>query len=458
MSKSDADNQERPDNFQKATVRSTDGGRGWQRKLNTWLWSSIKEHARSLVSLVFAFVVISAIVWFHGQINEGLSSIFSWRRGDSSRPKIVLAVFPNDTISDPIKEGLGIRGDSGGIVTNGCTMEFMPEGTDVASTASEVRKALEDPNIVLVIGHYSSTTAEYMLENVYEAKDSPIPLILPAPTNPDLTKASRNGKKPVLRLPATDTSQVQQLGDLLRKLSTLRVRDKKADSPQRVALVVDSSNPRYSDYISLQLVHNNPEMAIVDSVGVSLGGDGFRPQRFTDSKPDVIVFVGMEAEADIFLRAISESGFWVGRQKPTLVFTDGVAGSSFNSVARDTAVKGFRIFLTAPFPTETSKGYLLDPAQFASYRPLGYTARNLAKLILEKAKQDSGEITRKTVSKAMESLYPTAEGVLDDMDLKFNEQGDNIRSEIHVYEMTKNGPIHSCLCSCKQPACSRKSD
>jgi len=386
-------------------------------------------------------VLIGLIASFIG-INQYCQSRRS--AAQASEDKVVLAVFPKDSAtSQPMIRALnGDRTDRPSRIPlpfDHCFLEFAEERDTEESTARSLQKRLEDPNVVLVIGHERSTMAQYVIDHVYKngtlgSNQGPVPLILPAVTNPNITKEPPEGKSHILRLPASDDRQVAAISTLL--LSPL---------PKRVVLVVDASNRVYSQFIANQLIAKNPQVSFVDSVGVALDSDGFYPARFLNAKPDTIIFVGMEVPATIFLPRLVESPEYnKSVPKPRLIFTDGTAGDTFDKVTRHLPAT-LRVFLTAPFPTDVPKGASVE---FPNYKQMGEAARSLALKLLAEA-QDKGAISRANVLLALRNRLDVSRTEdLSGIRASFDSEGNNIEGEVHVYELGQSGPTHSLKCPC----------
>jgi hypothetical protein len=407
-------------------------------KLASRLMHHVKTALIEVVALGIVLLILTGVVVLeHHPIYE------LWQQLMGSHDiKVVIAVFPIDSTADPIKKGLGLAKDNEiDLIKGSVKLRFVPERETLRGTEAAVRKAIKDPNVVLVIGHYSSSTAERMLGDVYEEDPThPVPVILPAVTNPEITRDPPNDIHHVLRLPASDTVQVNELITLLNQLTA------NANNGQ-VLLIVDKTNPTYSGYIARELLKQRPQL-FVDSIGVALDGEGFRPERYKDSQPDVIVFVGMENQGMLFLKLIAES-HWATVRKPVLVFTDGVAGNAFMPVAEEVAAKNFRIFITAPIPTRLSKGKSVGD-NFPNYEDMGTASRKLAELLLNKAKDSYGEINRQTVLNAIQDIENSKKDLGSNglaLNLEFDENGDDSSGGVHVYEIKDRRAIHSCDCT-----------
>ena len=376
-------------------------------------------------------------------------------------PPVVLAVFPPGETSRPILEGLGLFAAGAPPaatpvpqipLTGNCTLEYLRESNSPGDTARQIRDRMSKENVVLIIGHQSSQAVKELNQELYESKgfvdlNLAMPVILPAATNPALTQSPSKGIHHILRLPATDELQIGRLKSLLTGLKS-----------QKVALIVDSSNAAYSTYIAQELILGVKDATIVDCVGVALGGDGFSPTRFLDSEPDTVVFVGMEIQADLLLRRLADDKRFAPQQKLNLVFTDGVAGEGFQSLSRELMraklEEKVSIYVTGPFPTTTSRGTAVG--QLPNFKNYGITAKQLAKELIEDA-QRSGEVTIQSVLKELQlRLTNNRESMIAEMRVKFDEKGDVVSGQEHVYEQGAQDAWHSRLCACGEPALSNK--
>lgn len=417
-------------------------------KKHSWenIWETVKGEWKKVILagislLLFAPVIFAGnyIKGLYGRVLDGIDGMFGPQRG-----KIALAVFPSSTTSKPMLEGLNISDEYLNKERNWRLVYLREDGLE-ATEQDLLHRLEENDDIVLVVGHERSTTVKYLNERVYESDqfsgdESPIPLLLPAVTNPDITKSPRGGHRHILRLPATDDKQVDRLVTLLSELKT-----------KKLVLVVDTSNRSYSDYIAGELISREPNSIIVDSLGVDLSSDGFSSERFLKSHPDTIIFIGMEAQASIFLRRFrTEYEGTLGPKGLRLIFTDGVAGVTFDKNRSSILREGDSIFLSGPFPAEAQKG---DETDFPTYRGYAALARNIAEDLFVRANRRGG-VSRANILGAMQDIKDGETAgqkfTLGKIVALFDDAGDNKLGSMHVWEVRKNGVIHSTSCACAE--------
>jgi len=366
--------------------------------------------------------------------------------------KIVLAVFPDTTVSRPMVEALGFSGGTR-VVSLGeyADLKLVYEAGTPEATADQLLFELANPDVVLVIGHESSTTVLHLLETVYATKSNrPIPLVLPAVTNPAVLRRQSPGKGHILRIPAADNEQVETIAEFVKSISAAK---KKENAKATVTLLVDESNPAYSNYITKELVPQLGPVEVVDSLGVGLMAEGFDPARLLSAKPGIVVFIGMEVQADIFLRRVKASGIRLWHDDGdddgdseglVLIFTDGTAGDVFDAVRQQILGEGESIFLTGPFsvPSDCGKGDLVS--SFPDYAGLSRTALDVAEELISEAK-NSGDVSRKSVLQALRNKLGASVEVAG---ARFNKDGENIRGTEHVFQLTRSQIFHAQFCPC----------
>ncbi|MFY9821362.1 MAG: hypothetical protein WAM82_08270 [Thermoanaerobaculia bacterium] len=353
--------------------------------------------------------------------------------------KIVLAVFPDTPTARPMADGLGFDSSRSSIkLKEGWRLDYMAESGTIEGTELALKKRLEDENVVLVVGHDSSSTVKALLDTIY--RETGIPLILPAVTNPDLTTVLQKAPPHILRLPPTDDIQVATLRQLLGTLN-----------PESVVLMLDNSNVTYSKFIATQLIATGRTIPFVDSVGIGLSDRGFEPGLFLGSKPDVLVFIGMEVQADILLRRLKHELDNLKNHKssvslavPTLVFTDGVAGELFDEAAK--GLPDARVYLTCPLPPSRPKGQLLG--QFPTYKSYAIAARGIIDDLITEV--GTGKINRESIRVEMEKMMKLDRESADfgGLKVKFDIHGNNVLGAVHVFELTRAGVMHSAICPC----------
>jgi hypothetical protein len=350
----------------------------------------------------------------------------------------VLAVFPNpdtSSVSKPMVDRLGFgNGEQRIPLYSNVYLERLWEGATPEETARRVSARLQKDDVILVMGHERSTVVEYMNHAVYEnpkISAVPIPLILPAATNPDLT-ANSGTKRHVLRLPATDAQQVAALTAAIGRLS-----------PKRITIVRDKSNPIYSTYIGEQLISKLPHVEQSVGLDVDLASAGVPPEVLT---ADTLVIAGMENLAKVLLAYARSHGARIG-SSPRMIFTDGVAGVVFETAARQILDNNDRVYLSGPFPTDRPKGSPLE--RFPNYEPYADLARNVAYRLLDETKERE-PITREAVLTTLwHWLDDGRSRSFGDTAIAFNPRGDNVLAPTHIFEITNRETFHSLICVCK---------
>ena len=362
------------------------------------------------------------------------ASDYVWENRPSSRGQVILAVFPRTGVSQPMKAALRLEEPIEGI-----PLELLPEASSVEETIDQLLNRLDDPTkpeVILAIGHERSTVVLELLPRVYQrtGRGQPIPVILPAVTNPAITETQAKGQRHILRLPPTDDKQVFTLACLLRHLQV-----------QDVTLLVDNGNLAYSSFIAKELVYKStepPPISIVDSVGVDLVTTGFSPTRLLDAKPSTVVFIGMETEASLFLRRLRRSDP-PPRFGPSLnpdlgaitaIFTDGVAGTSFENVTRSLLQPGEELYLTGPFPPST----LASQTSLPTYAPYAAAARAIASHLVLQAKKNGASPPRRSdiLAEVQQLQGATPYMRFASLEMQFDAKGDNTLAEFHAYRIT----------------------
>jgi hypothetical protein len=238
-------------------------------------------------------------------------------------------------------------------------------------------------------------------------------------------------------------------------------------NPRAACVLVDESNLTYSQYIATEFVAQATDLPIVDSVGVGLYGHGMIPPFMAsrtaangpatpdENRPDLLVFIGMEAPATILVRRVNFDGRWKlgatapvpGRAPLQLLFTDGVAGDVFqNSVGRTLAPDEF-VYMSGPFPLSEAKGARLR--QFPNYTPYAAAARTVAAELIDQTAARGG-ITRREVLKSLRTwLNDGKEREFDGLRMRFDEKGDNLSGEAHIFEVGPSRVRHASQCPCQ---------
>jgi hypothetical protein len=441
---------------------------------------TIREHFRHSLRTwrgVVAAVLIAAASYLligfrelisHWTLSKAIEAVAEKFHYQPKRSR-VLAVFPDptsSTVSVPILDALFKGPPAKQTLIDGVDLVYVPEGRSKEDTAATLKAEIAKGDVILVIGHVTSTVAQYLDQTVYHERtvvgNTPMPLILPAATNPQLTSAEPADEQHILRLPATDVAQIKCIRSFLLRLLT----HKNLQRPASVGIIRDASNPTYSEYIGDEIVAKSDDVDM--SVGANLGGADIPMTSMLDH--DVVVVAGMERLSKVLLKRIYRRDKSIG-DDPELLFTDGVAGEVFYtataSVLRDRAVKdksapkgappidlvNQHVWMSGPFEPRDHGGIwykkgerLPDKPDYYSY---GELASGVAKKLLDDARRThKGKLSRESVLETLRSWLKNSgqqpEGV------QFDSKGDNTKSECHVFRIGAGTYAHADYCCCDE--------
>lgn len=409
-----------------------------------WLNPLVKE-------LLQHWAVAKALDDISGAIHLGHHEPPKWR---------VLAVFPDptsSTVSVPILDALGFKkGVSSQLLMDGVDFVYVPEGRSVEDTALTLRTEILKGDVLLVVGHVTSTVAQYLELNVYHSDKVtgavPMPLILPAATNPQLTSVEPSGHEHILRLPATDVAQIKCIRSFIARLWA----DKKRTRDVSAAIIRDLSNPTYSEYIGDELVAEGD--SVDQSVGASLGGGDIPMSSILDH--DVVVVAGMERLSKVLLRRMYRRNIQIG-DNPELLFTDGVAGEVFynaaNSVLIDrdappaASLRNQHVWMSGPFQPRDHNGASYKKGEQLPDKPDYYSYGELAGTIAKELLQKTKELHKDQLTRAF--VLDTLQWWLKHPDqqppyARFDAKGDNTLTSCHVFRIGPGKYWHSRYCCC----------
>jgi hypothetical protein len=369
----------------------------------------------------------------------------------------VLAVFPDSsssTVSVPILDALGFKG---GVkvqqLADGVDFVYVPEERTLEETAAVLRMEIEKNDVLLIVGHITSTAAQYLDNHVYHAEavvgDTPMPLVLPAATNPLITSSEPMGHEHILRLPATDIRQVACLrAFVVRLMAAKREATNSIVGDESVGVLRDRSNPTYSDYIGDELVAQSDN--VDQSVGADLGGSDI-PESLWDH--DVVVVAGMERLSKVILRRLHGRRVPIGI-KPEFVFTDGVAGEVFYKATGLLLAGKDRpnqhVWMSGPFEPRDQGGTLYAKGEQIPDKPNYYSYGVLAKIVMIQLLQDTRQHNKRlsraavldTLRSWLKNKFSQPQGV------EFDSKGDNQKSDFHVYRIGATTYAHAKYCCC----------
>ncbi len=409
------------------------------------IWKTIKTIYLLIVS-VFAplFLTERILRYIRVDLVKVVTTIVSPAKNDAE----ILVVFPNTKVGQDIKHVIMGDNEEKGF-KYGVRLRSITEDNNVENTEQKIMTELKkNKNILMIIGHETSTSAKHMIENVYRSdyfmkRGGPIPLILPAVTNPDLTKNNEKAKH-ILRLPATDSLQADKIKEFIRRKNA------------KAALIVDSSNYEYSHYIAKSIINTHVDY-VVDSVGVDLDGSGFMTSRFIANQPDFFAFIGMHTQGSLFLKSMilheegpnSKSN---GNHRYTYLFTDGVVSEFFSNFLKAT-IKLRPIYITAPIPLKPIYLRPGSPIQEneLSYKEMGVITLKLVERILERA-HENNHFNRKGVLKEIGEIIKNTESInfTDpyEISIRFNYCGENELGKVHLFRYQNGHFYHAEDCGC----------
>lgn len=430
-------------------------GSGWLQRFKDLLFGSI---FRTMLVAIALLLLLALLTMVNSCSVSGISGALKDFVNDDGKEFVVLAVFPDSTVSEPMLDGLGFEaGQHSQPLTAGVRLEKLYEKNSPEDTRDLLYRRLQDPNVLMVVGHERSSTVRYLNSSLYEALEVPVPLVLPAVTNPEITKTASPERRHILRLPATDDKQV----DILRQtLSSI--------GAEATTILVDIENAAYSNYITRELVARSGARGFINSRGIGIHGLGVDVEAILNDAPDSLVFVGMEIEAALFLQALrrfeevqttNESGESLtsglrlglpvkGNERHTLAafFTDGVAGSVFHRAASRVLHDEEVIFLTGPFLPSASKG---EVQEFPDYREYASAAKDVVERLIEDTRKQN-TLSREAVLSTLQSWQREQKAIdVGRHRFRFSGTGDNLGAKSHVYEVRRANVTHSSRCSCQ---------
>lgn len=255
---------------------------------------------------------------------------------------------------------------------------FINDGPNHSDTVSRIVDQTKKNDVLLVLGHETSTAAKMVWTEFYQHNE--IPVVLLGPTNPTITKDDAARAKVLLRLMPNDNQQVARIIDILNEDFEVGQRN--------VLLVTDSGNPIYSNYIGERIIDRLPRNCQfcgslqVSSVN-SLGPDWERIVK--RHKPNTVIFVGMSQAAKSFLLSLHHSpansanadavpqdeANIIGWLKGVdFIFTDGCASNGFCNFLKDSELT-FRNFYVVSTASSDRDDFTLG--QF-NFEQIGYAS------------------------------------------------------------------------------------
>jgi branched-chain amino acid transport system substrate-binding protein len=304
---------------------------------------------------------------------------------------------------------------AGGVLGRQLELVVFDDAADPKEAVSVAQKIASDPTIVGVVGHMNSGTTK-PASPVY--KDAGIPVVMPVPTNPEITK---QGFRNLFRLPPTDLDQGTDIARFA--VSTL--------GKKRFAVVHDST--AYGQPLAevFRKAVTEAEAAVVSFDGVSEGDKDFRSLliRIRSQNPDALFFAGIYNEAGLLAKQAKELGV-----NATFLAADGSFSGTFVDLAGPAAEGAIMSFIAPDASTnEQTKTFSTKfTGRFGAikaFAPLGYDAAK----ILAAGISAAGRADRQAVVEALHSPAFSYSGVTGES--RFGDTGDNQKRQVFFYSV-----------------------
>lgn len=307
----------------------------------------------------------------------------------------------------------------GGVLGRRVELLIFDDTADPKEAVSVAHKIAVDPTIVGVVGHMNSGTAK-AASPVYSR--SGIPMVMPVPTNPDITK---QGFSNLFRVPPTDLDQGTDVARFaIEKLGK-----------KRFAIVHDST--AYGQPLA-EVVRKTVKAAggeVVAFDGINEGDKDFRAllTRIRAAKPEVLFFGGIYNEAGLLAKQASELGI-----SANFLAADGSFGQKFIEIAGTKAAEGAVMTFIAP-DEKTNDAMRAFAEKFRpkygaikAFAPLGYDAANILMAGIAKA----GRVDKGAIIAALHGADFEYTGVTGKS--HFEADGNNSRRSVYFFAV-KNG-------------------
>lgn len=321
-----------------------------------------------------------------------------------------------------VKMAVEDKNATGGI--DGRTIVLLVEDDEASpkQAVSVAHKLVGNEEIIGIVGHMNSGTT-LPASSVYS--QAGIPLVMPVPTNPQITQQGFNN---LFRVPITDDKQGP--ADLEFILNVLK--------KDKIAVIHDKET--YGEGIATEVkkaLEAHGKQALIFE-GVSSSDQDFRPiiSKVRSLSPEVVFFGGGYAEAALIIKQSRELGLDV-----PFVMGDGCFDSQLITIAGQ-ASEGCFISNIAPItaPTEKAKDFYdrfeAKYGKIVAFAPLGYEATNILLYAIEKAKLK----TRDGVLKVLQDPNFVYDGMLGTF--SFDKNGDSKGRQIFIHTI-KNGKFEA---------------
>ena len=321
----------------------------------------------------------------------------------------------NDLLA-AVKMAVEVRNASGGIEGRQIRLLVEDDKASPKDAVTVAHKLVADPTVIGLVGHMNSGT---MLASSSVYHDGGVPVVMPVPTNPEITK---QGFENLFRVPITDDKQGPACATFL--LDRL--------GKTRVAIV--HNKDAYGEGIAAEVrkAIEARELKAVTFVGVSADDQDYRAviTQLKKLDPDGIFFGGGSSEAALFIRQSREQGLGV-----PFVMGDGCFDSRLMQLAGAAADGSYVSNIaptTAPGPQAQAfySKFIAQQGRIVAFAPLGYASTQ----VLLDAIGRAPEKTRAAVLKVLRDPGFRSETILGPM--SFGPTGDSVgqKAFMHVVE------------------------
>jgi branched-chain amino acid transport system substrate-binding protein len=303
----------------------------------------------------------------------------------------------------------------GGILGKRVELLVMDDKADPKEAVSVANNILSNPSIVGVVGHMNSGTM-LASSNVYGG--SGLPVVMPVPTNPTITKQNFEN---LFRVPATDSDQGPACADFA--INHL--------GKKRIAVLHDKT--AYGQGIAEEFKKKAESLGVKLLLyeGITEGDKDFRAVLTRlmgrDMLPEVLFFGGIYNEGGLIAKQASEL-----RLKMIFLAADGCFGSKFIEIGGKAAEGAIMSFIAPDKESnETTKAFFekfsAKYGKVVSFAPLGYDAAQ----VLMKGIQDAGSVDKKAIVAALHQQSFSFNGVTGT--ISFEQNGDNKNKNLSFY-------------------------
>ncbi len=313
--------------------------------------------------------------------------------------------------------------ERGGIKGKKIKYILFDDQSEPKMAANVANRIIQDKKIIAVIGHLSSgcMLAAAPIYNKVE-----IPVIMPVPTNPEITQKGYNN---LFRIPPTDDEQAPFLAKFLIK----------KDPDGKVAIVHDMTDYGYGFAESFRKTYESFGKHVIAFEGVRKEARDYRTliYKLKQLMPDYVVLGATYDLGGPFVKQMKELGL-----NATVLAGDGCFGSAYLKMAGE-AAEGTIVSFIAPDRNFSEKltlffdKYEKKYGKVVSFAPLGYDA---GLIVIEALKKVKGEPSREKLIKILHSPDFELNGITGK--IKFKKNGDNFYSNLVLYKV-QNGKFIS---------------